>query len=115
MSSNAIVLPPTFPLPGGNPQNVVDALMQLIQNQFPAIVSGAALSAVLVQQVVNLVKDNIVAILGGALTTAGLSILLPSLFVALVNLVGFTSAGVVGGALGLFKKKWLLTVKIHCV
>jgi len=47
----------------------------------------------------NFVNNNIVTILSGFLTTTGLSILLPSLVVALVNLLGFTSAGVVGGSL----------------
>ena len=114
MASNAVILPPNLPPPGGDLQIVVNASMQLIQNQFLPIVSGVALSAV-VQQNVNLVKDNIVAIFGGVLTTAGLSILLPSLFVALVNLVGFTSTGVVGGTLSLFIKMVVNSKNSLCI
>lgn len=102
MSSNALISPNPTPLGGGNPrpQAVVDALTRFIQNQFPAIVSGAAISAALVRQVFDFVQQNL-AILGGVLTTAGLAVLLPSLAVALVNLVGFSASGVVAGALGL--------------
>jgi hypothetical protein len=105
MSSSTLISPNPPSLGGaGNPrpQVVVDALTRLIQNQFPAIVSGAAISAALVRQVFDFVQQNL-AILGGVLTTAGLAVLLPSLAVALVNLVGFSASGVVAGALGLYK------------
>jgi hypothetical protein len=99
MSSNAVLPPNPLQHPGGgNPRNVVDALIRLIRDQFPAVVSGAVVSAVLVQQVVDFLEKNI-AILGGVLTTAGLALLLPSLAVVLVNLVGFTTSGVVAGSL----------------
>ena len=97
---NALI--PPNPLRGGGspePQVVVDALTELIQNQFPGIVSGAAISAALIQQVVDFVKQNLTILLGGVLTTAGLTILLPSLAVALINLVGFSASGVIAGAL----------------
>ena len=101
MPSNALILRnPPRGVEDPRPQVVVDALMHLIQNQFPAIISGAAISAALIQQVVDFVKKNL-AILGGVLTTAGLTILLPSLTVALVNLVGFSASGVVSGSLRL--------------
>lgn len=101
MPSNALILRnPPRGVEDPRPQVVVDALIHLIQNQFPAIISGAAISAALIQQVVDFVKKNL-AILGGVLTTAGLTILLPSLTVALVNLVGFSASGVVSGSLRL--------------
>lgn len=86
-------------LGGGNTglQVVVDGLTHLVQNQVPA---GAAISAALARQVVDLVQQNL-AILGGVLVTAGLALLLPSLAVLLVNFVGFSAEGVVGGELGL--------------
>lgn len=62
---------------------------------------GGNISAAIIQQVVDLVKQNI-TIIGGALsTTAGLAMLLPSLTVVIVNAIGFTAEGVVKGALGL--------------
>ena len=101
----------------GNPQVIVDALMRMLQEQFPVVISGAAVSAAVIQQltkqVVDVVRKNI-AILGGVLTTAGLAMLLPSLAVALVNLVGFTTTGVVGGALSLQKSNVeVLTITLH--
>lgn len=99
---NALISPK--PPPGGGnpkPQVIVDALTRLIRDQFPAIASGAAISAVLIQQVVDFVKQNLAIFLGGVFTTAGLTALLPSLAVALVNLVGFSTSGVVAGALDL--------------
>ena len=103
MASN-VLIPLNPPSPGGGnpgPQIVVDALTRLIRDQFPAIVSGAAISAALVRQVLDVVQKNLAILLGGALTTAGLAVLLPSLAVVLVNLVGFSASGVVAGALGL--------------
>lgn len=105
MPSNSLrVIPPNpTPLGGGTPEPhiVVDALTRIIRDQFPAIVSGAAISAALVHQVADFLKENLAILLGGVLTTAGLAVLLPSLAVVLVNLVGFSASGVVYGALGL--------------
>jgi len=109
MSSNPLILQ-CSPSEGGNPQVVVDALIPQI------IMSGAAAIA---QQAVDLAKENI-AILGGALATAGLAILLPSLIVVIVNAIGFTAAGVLKGALlGLLKWPfkaiiYLFTCSISC-
>ena len=90
----------------GNPQVVVDAIILMLRDQFPMVISGAAISAALLQQLtkqmVDVVRTNL-AILGGVLTTAGLAMLLPALAVALVNIVGFTATGVVSGALSLLK------------
>ena len=104
MSSNSLVSQ-TPPLGAGNsgPQIVVDALTRLIRDQFPAIVPGAAISAALVRQVFDFVKQNLTVLLSGVLTTAGLAVLLPSLAVVLVNLAGFSASGVVAGTLNPFK------------
>lgn len=102
MNAQAL-LPSNPPLPGGagNPRIVVDALIRQIQDRFPGIVLGAVVSAAVVKQVVEVVKNNISAILSGVLTTAGLVVLYQSLALVLVNLLGFSATGVVGGALGL--------------
>lgn len=94
MSSNALILQNCLP-GGGNLQIVVDTLIhQLIMSDAVAIVQQT------VHQAFDLAKQNI-AILAGALATAGLAVLLPSLMVLIVNAVGFTSAGVFKGVLGL--------------
>ena len=94
MSSNALILQ-NSPAGDGNLQIVVDALIhQVITSDAVAIVQQT------VHQAVDLAKQNI-AILAGALATAGLAVLLPSLMVLIVNAVGFTSAGVFKGVLGL--------------
>ena len=94
MSSNTLILQ-NSPAGDGNLQIVVDALIhQVITSDAVAIVQQT------VHQAVDLAKQNI-AILGGVLATAGFAMLLPSLMVLIVNAVGFTSAGVLKGALGL--------------
>ena len=85
--------------PGGpNRRHIVDALIRVLKEQFR---TGAAISTALVRRVIDPLKNNILAILSGALTVASLPVLLPSLAVSLVHQAGFTATGVVAGALGL--------------
>ncbi|KDR69307.1 hypothetical protein GALMADRAFT_77599 [Galerina marginata CBS 339.88] len=53
----------------------------------------------LLEKVVDIIRKNIVGLLGGSLMTAGLTVLLPLLAVAVVNALGWTVSGVVAGSI----------------
>ncbi|KIM36475.1 hypothetical protein M413DRAFT_13970 [Hebeloma cylindrosporum] len=92
MSSN-IFLPFATPhYGGGGGALFAEALRRLIHDQF-------TIGAAFVQQFVDMMKINIFAVLGVLLATVGFTMLLPSLGVAVVNVVGFSGSGVVGGSL----------------
>ena len=96
--------------PGGPPANVnalANALALVILGHgagaggFPI---GAAAIVQLQQNVLAVLQANLAvlqanirAILGGAIMTAGIAAILPSLTVIIVNAVGFTAAGVAKG------------------
>jgi len=78
--------------------HLAGAIALLVQNQFPALLTGAIITAELIDQVREVIKHNL-KFLGNALISAGLLTLLPTLVVTTVNLIGFTSAGVLQGSL----------------
>ena len=83
--------PPNF-----DPRAVVNALMRQIQVEY-ALSYGAAISKELLRNIADIVRANL-APLSALLTTVGISMLLPSLAVVIVNAIGFTSGGVLAGA-----------------
>jgi hypothetical protein len=103
MSSNTLeAVLPSNPGPGGDgPPHFALLLTLLILKEIPIIPAGAVLTAVVIKQIVEVVKKNSSSFLGGVLTATGLAMLLPSLSVLLVNAIGFTAAGVVKGVSGL--------------
>lgn len=90
---------------GGNPRHppnvdlnvFVNALMHQVPAQL-ALSNTVAISQQLLQQVSDIVRANLAPLCALLTTAAGMAILLPSLAVAIVNLVGFTSGGVLAGA-----------------
>ena len=83
--------PPNF-----DPRAVVNALMRQIQVEY-ALSYGAAISKELLRNIADIVRANL-ATLSAVLTTVGITMLLPSLAVVIVNAIGFTSGGVLAGA-----------------
>lgn len=71
-------------------------LVRLLQ-EIPGLGLGTMITVELVNQVKKIINKNLNLLAGSTLITAGVLTLLPTLILIAVNILGFTSAGVLQG------------------
>jgi len=104
------VIPPP-PIVGGAGTPVVAALIQLIIGQVPGFAIGMRIiNNQMLNQILRVIKENIVGLIGSLLSTVGIAALVPSLIIATVNAIGFTSGGVLAGTSRLSKTCIIFTL-----
>ncbi|KAF4615001.1 hypothetical protein D9613_002467 [Agrocybe pediades] len=84
------------------PQNIVsDSLLALLREHIPGF-DKLAMTRVVFDRALAVIKENIHLIIGTLLSSVGVVVLVPSLTVAIVNLIGFTADGVLAGSIAAF-------------
>ncbi|KAF9053100.1 hypothetical protein BJ165DRAFT_1445437 [Panaeolus papilionaceus] len=79
--------------------NLRDTIMIILRQNIPGI-DKMIINQVLLAKVKDIILNNmekIAAALSGALIAIGASVLLPAIFITVINAIGFTSAGVAAG------------------
>ena len=79
--------------------NLANTLVRSLQDQIPGLGSTGTMviTARLLNQVRDIIRQNLYLLAGSTFMTAGLLTLLPTLIVTAVNILGFTAGGVLKG------------------
>ncbi|KAF4615000.1 hypothetical protein D9613_002466 [Agrocybe pediades] len=87
--------------PPGPGKDIISLILRLLREHIPGF-NPLAITQVVLDQALAVIKENIHFIIGTLVPTVGVTVLIPSLTVVLVNLLGFTANGVLAGSIAAF-------------